>query len=155
MKKLLILVLLFATPALAQAAAPTADVQVTNAYIRTMPPGRTTTAGFLTIANNSDQSCELTGAMSTLSNRLEFHEHQHTQGMMKMRPVATVVVPAGETVVFEPGGLHIMLFNIDTELAAGEVTQMQLITDQCGSISFDAKVRSLLAKPKKMEGMHH
>ena len=155
MKKLLILVLWFATPALAQAAAPTADVQVTNAYIRTMPPGRTTTAGFLTIANNSDQSCELTGAMSTLSNRLEFHEHQHTQGMMKMRPVATVVVPAGETVVFEPGGLHIMLFNIDTELAAGEVTQMQLITDQCGSISFDAKVRSLLAKPKKMEGMHH
>jgi len=155
MKKLLILVLLFATPALAQAAAPTADVQVTNAYIRTMPPGRTTTAGFLTIANNSDQSCELTGAMSTLSNRLEFHEHQHIQGMMKMRPVATVVVPAGETVVFEPGGLHIMLFNIDTELAAGEVTQMQLITDQCGSISFDAKVRSLLAKPKKMEGMHH
>ena len=155
MKKLLILVLLFATPALAQAAAPTADVQVTNAYIRTMPPGRTTTAGFLTIANNSDQSCELTGAMSTLSNRIEFHEHQHMQGMMKMRPVATVVVPAGETVVFAPGALHIMLFNIDTELKAGEVTQMELITDQCGSISFDAEVRSLLAKPKKMEGMHH
>lgn len=155
MKKLLILALLSVTPALAQAAAPTADVQVSDAYIRTMPPGRTTTAGFLAVTNNSGQSCQLLGATSTVSKRLEFHEHQHMQGMIKMRPVSMVVVPAGETVVFEPGALHIMLFNIDAEIQAGDITQMQLITDQCGSISFDAEVRSLLAKPKKMEGMHH
>lgn len=155
MKKLLILVLLFATPVLTQAAASTADVHVSNAYIRTMPPGRTTTAGFLVVTNNSDQNCQLIGAKSSLSNRLEFHEHQHMQGMMKMRQVATLAVPAGETIVFEPGALHIMMFNIDAELRAGDITQMQLITDQCGSISFDAEVRSLLAKPKKMEAMHH
>ena len=72
-----------------------------------------------------------------------------------MRPVAAVVIPPGESVVFAPGALHIMLFNIDAALEAGDITQMQLATDQCGSISFDAEVRSLVKKPKPMDGMHH
>jgi hypothetical protein len=48
-----------------------------------------------------------------------------------------------------------MLFNIDADLEAGDITQMQLATDQCGSISFDAEVRSLVKKSKPMDGMHH
>jgi copper(I)-binding protein len=156
MKKLLIFILLFTAQAVTLAVAEqAADLSVTNAYIRTMPPGQTKTAGFLSVTNNGALSCQLTSAKSSLSSRIEFHEHQHSQGMMRMRPVAAVVVPPGETVVFAPGALHIMLFNIDDALEAGDITQMQLATDQCGSISFDAEVRSLVKKSKPMDAMHH
>ena len=74
---------------------------------------------------------------------------------MRMRPVAAVVVPPDETVVFASVALHSMLFNIDAALEAGDITQMQLATDQCGSISFDAEVRSLVKKSKPMDAMHH
>ena len=105
MKKLLIFTLLFTAQAVTLAVAEqAADLSVTNAYIRTMPPGQTKTAGFLSVTNNGALSCQLTSAKSSLSSRIEFHEHQHSQGMMRMRPVAAVVVPPGETVVFAPGG---------------------------------------------------
>jgi copper(I)-binding protein len=55
--------------------------------------------------------------------------------------------------VFQPGGLHIMLFNIQQPLIAGENTPLQLNTDQCGRLEVNAEIRSLVAKP--MGGMHH
>lgn len=158
MKKLLTIVLLFTTQVAVSAAPPAepvAGLSVANAYIRTMPPGQNKTAGFLSVTNSGAVSCQLVSAEASISTRIEFHEHQHSQGMMRMRPVAAVVVPPGETVVFAPGALHLMLFNIDTDLQVGDSTQLQLITDQCGSISVDAEVRSLVKKPKPMDGMHH
>ena len=129
-------------------------LHVSGAYIRTMPPGHTTTAGFLSVTNHSAMACQLTGAESSISDRLEFHEHLHSDGMMRMRPVAGgVTVPAGETVIFEPGGLHIMLFNIQQPLISEENTQLQLNTDQCGTMAVSTEIRSLVTKP--MGGMHH
>ena len=143
----------FITYALLSVAQST-DLQVSDAYIRTMPPGRTTTAGFLVVTNNGEQTCEITGFESPLSRRVEMHEHLHADGMMRMRPVTgTLALPAGETLIFKPGGLHIMLFNIGSTLSVGDLTQLQVNTDQCGSIEFTATIRSLAAKP--MAGKHH
>ena len=102
---------------------------VTDAYIRTMPPGRTVTAGFLSITNSGNQACQILSAESPLSDRLEFHEHLHSDGMMRM------------------------LFNIQQPLVTGENTPLLLNTDQCGSLQVNAEIRSLVAKP--MGGMHH
>ena len=134
--------------------AQSTDLNVSDAYVRSMPPGRTTTAGFLTVTNNGEQACEITGFESPLSRRVEMHQHLHADGMMRMRPVTgTLALTAGETLIFKPGGLHIMLFNIGSTLSVGDVTQLQLNTDQCGSIEFTATIRSLAAKP--MAGKHH
>lgn len=137
-------------PSVAQAA----DLLIADAYIRTMPPGRTTTAGFLTVTNSGKQMCHITGLESPLTSRIEIHEHLHVDGMMRMRPVkAGLAISVGETLIFRPGGLHIMLFNIEDKLNAGESVRLQLNTDQCGSVEFTAAIRSLVAKP--MAGKHH
>jgi len=149
MQKLTTLILLMSTSVAVHAV----DLSVNNAYIRTMPPGQTTTAGFLTVTNNSLKPCQLLSGTSSISPRIEFHQHQHVQGMMQMRKVDTVLVAAGQTVTFSPGALHIMLFEIATTLTVGEITQMEIASDQCGAISFTAEIRSLIQKP--MTGMHH
>jgi copper(I)-binding protein len=141
-------------PVLSVQAESAHKLHVSGAYIRTMPPGRTTTAGFLTIANHGTADCKVISASSPLSNRIEFHEHLHSDGMMRMRPVdGGIVLPAGETVIFKPGGLHIMLFNIEQALVGGDSTQLQFNTDHCGSVEFSAEIRSLKAAP--MAKKHH
>ena len=149
MQKLTTLILLMS----ASVAVHAVDLSVNNAYIRTMPPGQTTTAGFLSVTNNSPNHCRLLSGTSSISPRIEFHEHQHAQGMMQMRKVDSVVVAAGQTVTFSPGALHIMLFEIDKTVNVGDTTQMEIASDQCGAISFTAETRSLIQKP--MTGMHH
>ena len=149
MHKLAILILLMS----ATVAVHADDLSVNDAYVRTMPPGQTRTAGFLAVTNNSLKRCQLLSGTSSISPRIEFHEHQHVQGMMQMRQVDRVVVAAGQTISFSPGALHIMLFEIDTKLTVGETTQMEIASDQCGAISFTAEIRSLIQKP--MTGKHH
>jgi periplasmic copper chaperone A len=155
MKKIItLLLILVAQASLVAPLAQSSSLQASDSYIRTMPPGLTTTAGFLSITNSGSTPCLLLSAESQLSDRLEFHEHLHSDGMMRMRPVTGGInVPAGETVVFKPGGLHIMLFNIQQPLIAGESTRLQFNTDQCGILDISAEIRSLVAKP--MGGMHH
>ena len=149
MHKFAILILLMSATATVHAD----DLSVNDAYVRTMPPGQTRTAGFLTVTNNSLKRCQLLSGTSSISPRIEFHEHQHVQGMMQMRQVDRVVVAAGQTISFSPGAQHIMLFEIDTKLTVGETTQMEIASDQCGAISFTAEIRSLIQKP--MTGKHH
>ena len=90
----------------------------------------------------------------TEAAHIEFHEHLHSDGMMRMRPVdGGIVLPAGESVIFKPGGLHIMLFNIEQAIVGGDSTQFVLDTDHCGSVEFSAEVHSLKSTP--MAKKHH
>ena len=160
MKKFISLAVIMATqfvllePVLSAQAEAAHNLHVSGAYIRTMPPGRTTPAAFLTITNHGTTNCKVISASSPLSNRIEFHEHLPSDGMMRMRQVdGGIVLPAGETVIFKPGGLHIMLFNVEQALVGGDSAQFQLDTDHCGSVEFSPEVRSLKAAP--MAKHHH
>ena len=71
---------------------------------------------------------------------------------MRMRQMKSVLIAAGETVVFKPGAFHIMFFNMDNPLMDGDKTEVTLQTDECGDHSAELDVRSLV-KPKMMD--HH
>ncbi|MFM1570859.1 MAG: copper chaperone PCu(A)C [Porticoccaceae bacterium] len=115
-----------------------------DGYLRTMPPGQKVTAAFISVTNVSDEDCRLTSLSSPLANRVEFHQHQHVDGMMKMRPMKSVLVAAGNRVVFKPGAFHIMFFNVGHPLMAGHKTALTLATDQCGDYSAELEIRGLV-----------
>lgn len=52
-------------------------------------------------------------------DNVELHETVNEDGVMRMRPVMSVSVPAGEVMAFEPGGHHAMLFGISPEITPG------------------------------------
>ena len=114
-----------------------------DVYIRAAPPGQQTTVGYLSLTNHSDRDCTITGGSSSIASKLEIHEHQHSDGMMKMRPVRSLTLPAGETQVFRPGGFHLMLFGVDRQLTPGESHSISLTSEDCGSVAMVAEVRSL------------
>jgi periplasmic copper chaperone A len=62
-------------------------------------------------------------------------------GMMGMREVASVPIPAGETVALAPGGYHIMLIDLVTDLVPGDTFEVTLEFERAGQRTVAAEVR--------------
>ncbi|GHG65658.1 hypothetical protein GCM10010919_13130 [Alishewanella longhuensis] len=89
-------------------------------------PGRDVTAGYFTLHNGSAAAVELVAASSPAFKRIELHQHVTHEGMMRMVEVAAIEVDAGATLVFQPGGLHLMLFEPQQQLVAGDEISVML-----------------------------
>ena len=108
-----------------------AQLSISDARVREPVPGRYMSAGFLSVTNNSDQPRSLLSASAPWAGLIEIHTHLHENGMMKMRQLESLEIPAGETVTFEPGALHLMLFRLDIPLAESLPLTLCFDHDEC------------------------
>lgn len=99
-------------------------VEVKEAWIRATVPGQPVAGAFMTLKAAS--AAALTGAKSPVAKSCEVHEMKHDKGVMKMRAIPSLPLPAGEVVALEPGGLHLMLFGIRQPLTAGSTVPITL-----------------------------
>jgi copper(I)-binding protein len=63
------------------------------------------------------------------------------EGMMGMRPIARLEIPAGGSVELKPGGYHVMLIDLNQELKAGDKIEITLKFEKAGEIKVTAEVR--------------
>ena len=119
------------------------SVSVVDAWSRAMPPGTRNLAVYLTVDNQGIEPARLQAARSPLAERVEVHEHQHVDGMMRMRRVDDFAVPAASRVAFEPGGYHLMLFGVSRVPAPGERFTVELSFDDGSAVTTDVQVRPL------------
>jgi copper(I)-binding protein len=61
--------------------------------------------------------------------------------MMGMRPIESLELPAGEEVSLEPGGYHIMLFELKAPIADGDTIPVTLTFEKAGEVTVDAEAR--------------
>jgi copper(I)-binding protein len=120
-----------------------AEVVVTDATVREMLPGRSMTAGYFSISNQNNVAAELIGASSPQFGSIELHQHSHKDGMMKMEQVQSVVVAAGQQVHFQPGGLHLMMFDAKTSITTGQQIPLRLTFKDGQSIEVQASVSAI------------
>lgn len=104
-------------------------------------PAGPNTALYLTIENRTDTDEELLAARSTVSDRIELHETTGGDGLMRMQEVDGVVVPAGEEVRLEPGGLHVMVFDV-APVDEGDLIAFELEFERRGTVTIHAAVES-------------
>lgn len=62
-------------------------------------------------------------------------------GMMTMRQVPSIEVPADGSVELKPGGLHIMLLDVKKTLAVGDTIEVTLTFENAGEVTATAEVR--------------
>lgn len=60
---------------------------------------------------------------------------------MTMQPVSAIDVPAGETVVLEPGGYHVMLLELVEPLEEGQTFDLTLVFEEAGEVTVPVEVR--------------
>lgn len=116
------------------------DISVEQAWARDTPPGASNGAVYFIVENRGQLVDQLTGLSSNASERAEIHTHIDTDGIMQMRQVDVVEVPAGGSTVFEPGGDHIMLINLSQGLKEGGVVSLDLEFAQAGLIRVNIPV---------------
>jgi copper(I)-binding protein len=81
---------------------------------------------YLTLQNSTGAAVQLTGVETEVARVVELHQTANQNGLMQMRPVESVEVPAGGEVLFKPGGFHIMLIDINRPLEPGDEVAVTL-----------------------------
>ena len=94
------------------------DIQIENAWARATAPGQDSAMVDLTIT--SKRAATLVSISSTASKTVELHSMTHENGMMKMREVKTMALPAGKPINLGERGYHLMLIGLNAPLKAGE-----------------------------------
>ncbi|MGQ0523456.1 MAG: copper chaperone PCu(A)C [Betaproteobacteria bacterium] len=115
------------------------DVAVTGAWARASAPGQRTASVYLDIV--STHPAALTGASSPVAKRVEMHASSTQDGVMRMRAVEKIELPAKKTVKLAPGGLHIMLVDIARPLRENERVPLELIVERPGGSRSSLKLQ--------------
>jgi periplasmic copper chaperone A len=150
---LAIVLTLVACAAMAQAPAGTDShafarvpaLVVQDAWTR-QPPGTDVAAVYLTVRNPTSKPITIVGIESSVAGHAMIHETKTEGGQSRMRPHEQLVVAPGETVKFEPGGLHVMLHDMKQPVAVGQSIQLVLVLADGSRIPVSAVVRPLTAQ---------
>jgi len=128
-----------------------ADVSVSDAWVRGTVPGQKVTGAFMQITSATDAS--LVAVTSPVAKVAEIHTMSHEGGVMKMRRVEAIALPAGKPVELGPGGYHVMLMDVGQPLKEGETVPLTLtFADKAGNrttLAVSATVRALAAPAHK------
>lgn len=120
-----------------------AQWQAANAHIKELPPGQSRAAIYMTLTNLASKDRHIVHIEAEIAGQAEVHRHTYEDGMMKMRQVAHAEVPANGDLVFEPGGYHIMLFDIAEPPRVGSQFSVTIEFDGGESFTFPVEVRPL------------
>jgi periplasmic copper chaperone A len=130
------------------ASASLAQVKVDQAWARPTVPGQQGGGGFLSITSPAGD--RLIGGSTPLAERFELHTMAMKGDVMEMRQLDAIDLPAGKTVEFKPGGLHVMFIGLKQPLAIGSKVPVTLKFEKAGEVKveFDVMSRPPAAKAK-------
>ncbi|MBN1966087.1 MAG: copper chaperone PCu(A)C [Anaerolineae bacterium] len=101
-------------------------------------------AVYMTIANQGGAADRLVSAATDVAAVVEIHETtMDDAGVMRMRPLSDgLEIPANGSAELEPGGVHIMLMQLQQDLVAGETITLTLTFESGKTLTVEAEVRN-------------
>ena len=127
---------------------------IEDSYVRVVPPGQKNTGAFMTIHNPTDMARSIVNAESAAAEIVELHTHIHEDGMMKMRRIEKIDIPAKGKTVLKPGGLHVMLIGLTEAIEEGKPVKITLVFANGERKEIEAPGRKLQMKMMH-KGMDH
>ena len=122
------------------------DLRLEEAWARPAPGSDSVapppSAAYLTLHNDGRAADTLIGARSDAARVIELHRSIEDDGVMRMRPVDSLTVPARGSVTLEPGGYHFMLIDVTRPLTPGDTVTLALRFAQSDTMRVRAVVRS-------------
>ena len=144
---------IFIISLLAAVQAGASEVTVSEAWARATAPGQRHGAVYLRIS--SQQEARVIAVASPVADSVEMHSMTHENGVMKMRELEALPLPAGQEVELGSGGSHIMLIGLKQPLKVGASVPLTLtiqFSDKLNeTVRVKAYVKPLTANPHE----HH
>jgi copper(I)-binding protein len=117
------------------------SVTVDDAWRRTSPAVAANAAFYMVIEGGSDADT-LVSADAAACGLTELHVSVMTDGVMSMQHLPDGIdVPAGETVMLEPGSFHVMCIDRQQEFVAGASIPLTLEFAGAGTIDVNVEIR--------------
>jgi periplasmic copper chaperone A len=136
--------------AMVAGSAAVAQTTVTEPWVRGTVATQRVTGAFMTL--QSPSATRLLSVTSPMAGRVEIHEMSMVDGVMRMREVPALALPAGQAVALKPGGFHLMLMDLKQPIKQGDTVPLKLVLEgannQRETLDIQAPVRPLgQAKP--------
>lgn len=134
-----------------------ADVEVKAPWVRGTVTGQQATGAFMEITSKAGAT--LVSAASPVAGVTEIHEMKMDGGIMKMRAVARLDLPAGKPVTLGPGGYHVMLMDLKQPLKKGDSVPLTFKVEGkdkgIETVEIKAEVRDLTTAAPVMQNHKH
>jgi len=116
-------------------------IEIIHPHVNEPFRGAKSAAGYMAISNEGAQADRLIGVETEAARKPGLHATEHGgDGVARMRPIAAIEIPAGETVVLEPGGMHLMLMGLTAPLEEGQMVPATLVFERGGRIAVEFAV---------------
>jgi copper(I)-binding protein len=102
-----------------------------------------TGAAYLTVRNQGDGDDRLIGISTDVAEQAQLHSSVLQDGVMRMRPVEAIEVPAHGEAVLEPGGLHVMLIGLKAPLKEGGSFVLTLAFEHAGEVEVTTTIEDI------------
>jgi periplasmic copper chaperone A len=134
---------------LSMSTAAAQGVKAVNAWARATAPGQTNASVYLDLT--SDSNAAVVGVGSAAAGHAELHSMTMSDGVMRMRPLARIDLPAGKAVNLSQNGVHVMLVDLKKPLKQGDKLPLVLSIQSSGmsltTLNIEAEVRGMDGSP--------
>ncbi len=142
--------LLHGVPALAEP-----EVVASEAWARATVPGATTGVAYLVLTNKGNEDAKLLSITSSVCDKIMIHRSTiDSEGVARMWPVGKLEIAPGESVRFDPNGLHVMFMDLKAPFVVGQKVPLKLIFEGEQPITVMLEVRPLVSDPAA-DRVHH
>jgi protein SCO1/2 len=131
-----------------QSDAAKTGIVIRNGWVQEGPSSQKITAAYMVIENHGQADVTLKSANTASADVIELHKMELVDGLMKMRKVDSINIPAGGKVELKPGGYHLMVIGLKQSLKEGDMVSISLefSGDLRQSITIPVKPRSAMVK---------
>ena len=117
------------------------DLEIIHPNILAPSASAKSAAGYMGISNDGKTDDRLIGVEVPSVKQSELHTTVHSaDGVARMMHVESIDIPAGETVLLERGGMHIMLMGLTEPMTEGQMVPATLIFEQAGRVEVEFSV---------------
>lgn len=127
-------------------------LDIDDAWVAEAPPVAPVMGGYMKIENETDKLVSITSATCPDFEKVEIHEMSMSGGMMKMREIEKLEVPAHGKVELKPGGYHLMLIKPQQAFKKGDSLTVTLHTADGQSQAVKMEVKE---RPSSDAHQHH
>ena len=111
-----------------------------DVWVRSMPPGTQVTAAYGELMNHGDQTVTISAITADLGSEAQMHDVVAERDQRRMVQMETADIAPGDSLVFEPGGQHIMLLGVSVAPAEGSSVEICALSEAGAKACTQAKV---------------
>lgn len=132
------------------------ELVISDYWSRATLPNQKVGGGYLAIENRGSEDDRLVSVSSPVTDRAEIHAMEMNGDVMTMRRLDDgLAIPAGETVELAPGGLHLMLQELQEGLVEGETVEVTLGFEKAGEVTLTLPILAIGAEDSDQNGHDH